>query len=108
MVFAWLELPWICSRTVAPSAARWLPGLVTVTWSVADVARAQSLAALLHSGCIANVPDDSVTVPRSRHAHLSPTSPPEESLGSHQPRSTSGSVTVSAYSWPPTIEKPSY
>src|SRR5580704_19249209 len=56
-------------------------------------------ALLSNSGCTANVPVDSVTVPistfpvtGSRQAHLSPISPPNGSLPSHHPDTGNGSV----------------
>ena len=77
---------------------------------------AQPLIALLHVDCMANDPVDRVTLPAGSgvphsspaQAHLSPFSPPETlSAASNQPLTGAGSVMVSAYSWPPTIENPS-
>src|SRR5215469_5096012 len=72
-------------------------------------------AALDHSDCMAKLPVLRCTLPSGSgvpngippHTHLSPISPPKGSLKSHQPPPAVGSVIDSAYSCPPTIEKPS-
>ena len=104
-----LELPAIV-RSYFPPATLRLPGLVTVTAS-ADCAVdiTHPSAELLHNGCMANEPVDRLTSAEDGdHAHSSAISPPETlSLGSHHPETGNGSVMVSAYSWPPTMENPS-
>src|SRR5579862_77316 len=64
----------------------------------------QALFLLLHSGCVGNVPVEKVLFLRFTHAHSSPISP---LALLYQPLVGCGSVSVSACSWPSTIETPS-
>src|SRR5262249_49177633 len=65
---------------------------------------AQPPALLLQSGWTAKLPVGRLIAFRFCQAQRSPISSP---LGSTQPLDGSGSVTASAYSWPPTMLKPS-
>ena len=106
-----------CSEAAAPTVDVWLPGLVIVTM-FDEAARngcvnshppTPPLKSLPQVDWTANVPVPEVTSaavpwPEEIQPHRSPFSAPE--LAVHPPAGN-WSVTVSAYSWPPTMVTPS-
>src|SRR5579859_1371784 len=109
----------ICRLTAVPTVPVWLPGLDTVTvlppglvtmaWlpSQAPLPPEPSLAHVVWTAKVPVVSERSnepPLVPGVIQAHLSPFSAPLESV---YPPAGFWSVTVSAYSWPSTMETPS-
>src|SRR4029077_6628018 len=111
------SVAWICRLTEVLRLVLWLPGLVTVTVlppppplvTMAWVKSQLPLASLAQVDCMAKVPVVRVRLAAGApgpwlQAHRSPFSSPD---GLVQPPAGFWSVTVSAYSWPLTIETPS-